>query len=97
MNLPSPRSNAYLFEEGTGFEYSIGDGDCIGGSLPGLDHPVYIDWDPEEPTHYTIHYDPRNLEQILNLEPHPLVYHERAYSIEQAQQLLIRLRDRNPG
>jgi hypothetical protein len=51
--LPRPRSISEQFEV-HGFSYSIGDGDCIGLDHNDLDHPIYIDWDQDEPDAYYV-------------------------------------------
>jgi len=95
--LPSPRSVAAMFEQGTTFEYNIGDGDSIGGSVQGLDTPVYIDWDSEDPTYYAVHYDSRTpeqmMEQMSNLDLQELINDSRkfiklAYSIDEVKAIL---------
>lgn len=95
--LPSPRSVAAMFEQGTTFEYNIGNGDSICGSVQGLDTPVYIDWDSEDPTYYAVHYDSRTseemLQQMANLDLQELVNDSRkfiklAYSIDEVKAIL---------
>jgi hypothetical protein len=51
--LPAPRSISEQFEV-HGFEYSIGDGLCIGLDHADLDSPVYVDYDEDEPNVYSI-------------------------------------------
>ncbi|MGA1386047.1 MAG: hypothetical protein ACO306_04920 [Flavobacteriaceae bacterium] len=97
MSLLSPRQAAYQFEEGTTFEYSIGDGESIGGSVKGIEVPVYIDWDPEDPTYYVITYDQRTPEEVMRelfQEDEGMQVNDGrkflkyAYSIEEARYIL---------
>ena len=54
--LPAPRSIVEMIEDQTSFSMSIGDGDCIGGEIEGINEPVYIDFDEENPNEYRVHY-----------------------------------------
>jgi hypothetical protein len=53
--LPTPREIVDLIEEQTSFEYTIGDGDNVGGTIDGQENILWVTLDDEDPTSYIVY------------------------------------------